>query len=384
MFLNCVSNIYYSIYQTKINSGKLGGGKGLLSNFVNFAAMAVREPILECVPNISEGKDPERIEELANLIASQPGVQLLHKDASPSANRTVFTFAGRPQAVTEAAFQLIRLAAERIDMRHQQGIHPRIGATDVCPLVPLGSMTREEAVRHSLELGARVGEELGIPVYLYEHSARHAHRRTLPQIRKGEYEGLKTRVGDPDWIPDFGPPIEGNSRSGVTVIGARDILVAFNISLDSPDLGLARRIASRIRESGYRKISPEGSIRVPGIFPRLRAIGWYQEDFGKAQVSMNFLDYRKTSPTEVWKVCVELAAESGVNILGSELVGLMPKAVLEDAAMAYRKSRGIADPIREEEGLEDGIRFLGLDHLHPFSIRERILEFNLEDKGIII
>lgn len=346
--------------------------------------MAVPEPILECIPNLSEGQNLSLIQQWAEQIQSVPGVHLLHRDSSASANRTVFTFAGRPEAVTLAAFQLIREGARHIDMRRQKGIHPRIGATDVCPLVPLGSLSMDEAIRYSRELGRRVGEELGIPVYLYEHSALQDHRRSLPQIRKGEYEGLNARVGDPKWVPDFGPPMEADSRSGATVIGARDLLVAFNISLDTADEGIARRIAARIRESGYRKKTEQGTVRVPGIFHGLRAIGWFQEDLGKAQVSMNFLDYRRTSPAMVWKACRDLAAEFGVSLLGSELVGLMPRAVLEEAGRAFREEQGLPDRSSEEENLRDGVRFLGLDHWKPFSLQQRVLEFNLMDKGIIL
>lgn len=348
---------------------------------INFAIMTIPEPILECIPNISEGKDLSKIQELKGLIEAQPGVFLLHQDSSPSAHRTVFTFAGRPQAVCEAAFQLIRRAGELIDMRVHRGIHPRLGATDVCPIVPLGSMTMDQAVHLSIQLGERVGSEAQIPVYLYEHSATKPYRKTLPQIRKGEYEGLEMRQHDPQWAPDFGPALKGGMKSGATVLGARDLLIAFNLTLDTEDVSVARYLATRLRTSGYWEATEKGRVQRPGLFPKLRAIGWYQGDIGKAQVSMNFLDYRQTSPWQVWQTCKKMAEEKGVALLGSELVGLLPKVALLEAGKADAPE---GEDKSEAYWLEAGVRNLRLDYFKPFNIQERILELNLLDKGIII
>ena len=230
-------------------------------------------PILECVPNFSEGRDTAKINAIAEAIRSVQGVHLLHIDSSPSAHRTVMTFAGEPAAVTEAAYQAIRTAGNIIDMTKQQGVHPRIGATDVCPLVPLS-------------------------VYLYEHSAAHDHRRALPDIRKGQYEKFAEKMKLAEWRPDYGPS-EFVANTGAMVLGARDVLVAFNISLKTNEVKHATYIADRIRERGYTEKIDGKKSKIPGLLPKLRAIGWYMEDFHSAQVSMNLLDYRITSPLKV-------------------------------------------------------------------------------------
>jgi len=251
--------------------------------------MTPNRSILECVPNFSEGRDPEKIAAIAEAIRSVPEAHLLHVDVSPAANRTVMTFAGAPEAVTEAAFRGISKAAELIDMREQEGVHPRIGATDVCPLVPLYGMQMEEAVDCARRLGTRVGEELGIPVYLYEYAATADYRRALPDIRKGQYEGLSARMQQPEWRPDYGPAAF-TPASGATVVGARDVLVAFNISIDSKDVTKATYIADRVRERGFVLRNGAERTRVPGRLQKLRAIGWDMGDFDFAQGSMNLLD----------------------------------------------------------------------------------------------
>lgn len=299
-----------------------------------------------------------------------PGQRLLHIDASPAANRTVFTFAGDPEAVTEAAFRAIATAANCIDMRFQKGAHPRLGATDVCPLVPLQGMDMEEAVMWSRRLGERVAAELDIPVYLYEASAAAEHRRALPDVRKGQYEGLALKMQEPGWEPDFGAglPWEQVSRTGATIIGARKVLVAFNISLNTRDERIAAHIARQMRTSSK------------GLLPALRAIGWFMEDFDCAQVSMNLLDYRTTSPLKVWETCTRLAALLGLETLGCEVVGLIPEACVLEAGEALL--RAPADPANKMRWIEAGISYLKLDRVKPFDPKEKILEYALQHAGL--
>ncbi|WP_118972097.1 glutamate formimidoyltransferase [Taibaiella koreensis] len=330
------------------------------------------KPLLECVPNFSEGNDLNVIDRIREAIVAVPGQKLLHIDPSPSANRTVFTFAGQPEAVAEAAFRAIETAGRLIDMRRQQGAHPRIGATDVCPLIPLGGLETAVALSLAEQLGQRVGDELDIPVYLYEQSAKTDYRRALPDIRKGGYEGLQAKMKQAEWQPDYGPSTPQGwgqiSRTGATVIGARNVLVAFNISLDTRDAGIAADIARQMRS------------RNKGLLPMLRAIGWYMADFDCAQVSMNLLDYRITSPLTVWDTCKALAAAYGVVPTGCEVVGLIPEAcVLEAGAAALGKA--IAETSREQV-VAAGIGYLKLDGVKPFAPREKILEYVLEGVGL--
>jgi glutamate formiminotransferase/formiminotetrahydrofolate cyclodeaminase len=327
-------------------------------------------PLLECVPNFSEGTDPKVIEAIRSAIASVPGQKLLHIDPGPSANRTVFTFAGPPEAVVEAAFRAIQVATQLIDMRLQHGAHPRVGSTDVCPLVPLSGMTMQEAVAWSEKLAARVGAELKVPVYLYEYAARAAHRRALPDIRKGQYEGLKNKMQQPGWQPDYGPADWTlAARSGAAIIGARTILVAFNISLNTRDARVAAEIARLMRSSSQ------------GLLPALRAIGWYMEDFDCAQVSMNLLDYRVTSPLKVWDTCRSLAAGYGLEPVGCEVVGLIPEAcILEAGAAALGRSHTAEE---REIFLNAGIAYLRLDQVKPFDPQEKVLEYALAREGLL-
>lgn len=331
--------------------------------------MNVSQPLMECVANFSEGRNPEVIAAIAQAIAGVSGQQLLHQDISPSANRTVMTFAGAPEAVTEAAFRAIKTAGERIDMRTQTGAHPRIGATDVCPLIPLANLTIEAAVLDAQQLGQRVGSELGIPVYLYEYAARAAYRKTLPAIRKGQYEGLLLKMEQEGWQPDYGYPSPQGAahmlQTGATVMGVRDVLVAFNISLDTRDEHTAAAIARKMRSIG-------------GGLPALRAIGWYMDDFDCAQVSMNLLDYRITSPLKVWDTCKALAAEYQVQATGCEVIGLLPEAcVLEAGEAALQQGFSAVD------ALQAGISYLGLDQVKPFNPEEKILEYALRRAGLL-
>lgn len=341
------------------------------------------QPILECVPNFSEGRDEAVLTQIADAIRRVPGAQLLHIDTSPAANRTVMTFAGAPEAVTEAAFLAISTAAQTIDMSRQGGVHPRIGATDVCPLVPLSGLGMAEAIDWAGLLGARVGSELGIPVYLYEYSAKAAHRRALPDIRKGQYEGFAEKMQQPDWAPDYGPA-SWTPKSGATVIGARDVLVAFNISLDSGDQKAAEYIASRIRTRGYFTELEGVRIKVPGMLGKTRAIGWHMADYGQAQVSINLLDYRTTSPLQAWEACREIAATLGLSLAGSEVIGLIPEACLLEAGAFAMRVRG-EEPMEEAEMLvHEAIQYLGLDRLKPFYPKEQVLEYALAGAGLYL
>lgn len=344
--------------------------------------MNTTQPILECVPNFSEGRDMRKIEAIAAAIRNVPQVHLLHIDASPAANRTVMTFAGSPEAVTEAAFQAMKKAAELIDMSMQEGVHPRIGATDVCPLVPLYNMEMSEAIACSKQLGKRAGEELNIPVYLYEYSATSDYRRALPNIRKGQYEGMRKKMKEAQWKPDFGPT-DFNEKTGATVIGARDILVAFNIALNTKDVDIAHEIARKIRESGYIKNENGEKIKVPGLLSKLRAIGWYMQDYELAQVSFNLLDWNITSPLQVWKTCEMLAKEMKVELCGSEVIGLIPEQCLIEAGRYAMDKEGQQQGADKTLLIRKAIELLGLDKLKPFDPQEKVLEYALESAGAI-
>jgi glutamate formiminotransferase/formiminotetrahydrofolate cyclodeaminase len=318
--------------------------------------------IIECIPNFSEGQNEATLQKIATAIESVADVYLLHQDVSPAAHRTVFTFAGKPEAVVEAAFRAIQMAAECIDMRRQFGVHPRIGATDVCPLVPLYGMTMEEADAYAQQLAARVGVELGIPVFMYEFSQAKSYRKALPQIRKGQYEGLKEKMQNADWQPDYGPK-EMNEAAGATVIGTRNILVAFNISLNTNDVAVANWIASEMRANS----------KSANALPKLRAIGWYMADYEQAQVSFNLLDYNTTSPLHVWKRCKDLAAEKNVALIGSEVIGLIPEICLLEAGNFAQQEMGKENSSKEDL-IAKAIDFMGLNRLKPFLPEEKILE----------
>jgi glutamate formiminotransferase/formiminotetrahydrofolate cyclodeaminase len=289
--------------------------------------------LVECVPNFSEGRDREKIKAITQEIEGTPGVRLLDVDPGESTNRTVVTFVGPPEGVKEAAFRAIRKAADLIDMRQHRGAHSRIGATDVCPFVPVSGVTMEDCVQLARELGERVARELGIPVYLYEEAAVRTERRNLASIRAGEYEGLAEKLKDPEWAPDFGQPIF-NPKSGATVIGAREFLIAYNINLNTRDRRLAHEIALNLRESGRAKRDAEGNIirdgdgrpvQLPGRFSHVKAVGWYIEDYGLAQVSINFTNYKLSPVHLVFDEAVKEAEKRGLRVTGSELVGLVPK-----------------------------------------------------------
>lgn len=329
--------------------------------------------LLECVPNFSEGRNLAIIESIAQAIRQVEGVNLLHVDPGFDANRTVMTFVGSPQAVIEAAFQSIKTAAELIDMRQHQGAHPRIGATDVCPLIPISGLSMDEVVILAEQLGARVGKELQIPVYLYEYAATAEHRRNLAHIRQGEYEGLAQKIQLPEWKPDYGPS-EGTFPAGATVMGARKFLVAYNVNLNTSDVAIAKQIAEKVRESGYVTIDENGrKQRFPGRCPGVKAIGWYMPEYGKAQVSMNITDLDQTPLHLAFEACRQEAEKLGVTVTGSELIGLAPLRVFLEAGQYFNPYETDADRL-----IEATIIHLGLRELGEFERGQRILEYQVK------
>ncbi len=336
-------------------------------------------PLLECIPNISEGRDAEVIAAVAKAIEQVDGVYLLEVDPGVSANRTVFTFAGNPAAVVEGAFQCIATTASLIDMRNHTGIHPRMGATDVCPLVPLAGLSLDEADRYAQQLAARVGEELGIPVYLYEHSATAPHRKNLAHIRSGEYEGFREKIQDPRWIPDAGP-MTFQPRVGQTVIGARPFLLAYNLNLDTTEVALAQEIARGIRESGRLVTQAGRKVRVPGLLKGVKAIGWYVEEYGFAQVSTNITRLAQTGLHEVFETTQKLATRYEVRVTGSELVGMIPQSALLSAADAYQIPPDL-DPVSRMEKVAEK---LGLNQLGNFRLADKVISLRLKALGAAI
>lgn len=331
--------------------------------------------LLECVPNFSEGRNPDVIESIAAAIRQIAGVKLLHIDPGYDANRTVMTFVGPPSAVVEAAFQSIRTASQLIDMRQQQGTHPRIGATDVCPLVPIAGMSLNEAVVLARALGQRVGSELNIPVYLYEDAAQDPQRRNLATIRQGEYEGLAQKIRQPEWAPDYGPTQEP-FPAGATVIGARKFLIAYNVNLNTTDVSLAKRIAEKVRASGHKVKDEQGNIQqIPGRCPGVKAIGWYMPSYGKAQVSMNITDLDLTPVHEAFVACQQEAQHLGVEVTGSELIGLAPLRVFLEAGHYFAPNESGLDRL-----IEIAIVHLGLRELEGFDPAHRILELCIQNE----
>ncbi|MBC7349508.1 MAG: glutamate formimidoyltransferase [Candidatus Aminicenantes bacterium] len=349
--------------------------------------------IVECVPNFSEGRDREKIQSIVREIESTPGVKLLDVDPGQATNRTVVTFVGSPEGVKEAAFKAIRKAAEVIDMSQHKGAHPRIGATDVCPFVPVSGVTMEDCIGLAHELGKQVGEELGIPVYLYEEAATRPERKNLASIRAGEYEGLADKLKDPDWQPDYGPAVF-NPRTGATVIGAREFLIAYNINLNTRDRKIAQEIASYLRESGRPKKDRNGHIvydkkgqpvKVPGKFRAVKAVGWYIDEYGLAQISINFTNYKITPPHLVFDEACRLAEKLGVRVTGSELVGLIPLEALLMAGRYYLEKQGKSPGVPEKELVRIAVRSLGLSDIVPFDPARKIIEYQFppDDKSLI-
>ena len=352
----------------------------------------MQKQLIECVPNISEGRDKAKIEAIAQVVQTVEGVTLLDIDPGKATNRTVITFVGEPAQVIEAAFLLIKKAAQLIDMSKQTGAHPRFGATDVCPLVPISNISLEETATYAHALGERVGKELGIPGYFYEIAAKEEKRKNLANCRQGEYEGLAKKLTDPSWKPDFGPSEFNDSvaKTGVTAISARDFLIAYNVNLNSTSTRRANAIAFDIREAG--RIKREGNpitgkqlkdengepIRIPGKLKAVKGIGWYIEEYGIAQISYNLTNITITSMHEAFDQTCKAALTRGLRVTGSELVGLVPLQAMLDAADYYLVKQQRSLGVAESEKIKIAIKSLGLDDLKPFHPRERIIEYVLD------
>ncbi|MFH1830075.1 MAG: glutamate formimidoyltransferase [Pseudomonadota bacterium] len=338
--------------------------------------------IVECVPNFSEGRNKETIEAIATAVRSVSGVSLLDVDPGHATNRTVYTFAGPPDEVMEAAFLAIKVGSELIDMRTHKGSHARQGACDVCPFVPVAGITMEECVDLAKRLGKRVGEELDIPVYLYANAATRPERVRMPDIRAGEYEALEEKLTKPEWKPDFGQP-KFNAKSGATVIGARPFLIAYNINLNSTNVKLAKKIANVIRETGKLKRDEEGNVvrkpdgtaeRIPGMFKEVQGTGWLIPEYNRAQVTVNILNIDEAPLYKVYDACCDLAAKFGCRITGSEIVGMVPKRVLTEAGLHYLKKQGSTTGVSEDEIIRTAILTLGLSDVAPFDPKHKIIE----------
>lgn len=343
--------------------------------------------LVECVPNFSEGRDLAKIRSITNEIEATPKVKLLDVDPGESTNRTVVTFIGTPEAAKEAAFRAIKKAAEVIDMSKHSGAHSRIGATDVCPFVPVTGVTMEDCVQLAHDLGERVGRELGIPVYLYEEAAQKPDRKNLATIRIGQYEGLEEKLKDPEWAPDYGEAVF-NARAGATVIGAREFLIAYNINLNTKDRALARHIAFNLRERGRAKRDENGkiirdkngkAINIPGKFKEVKAVGWYVEDYGIAQISINFTNYKISPPYLVFDEAIKEAEQIGLRVTGSELVGLIPKEAMLMAGRYYLDKQGKSPGVPEEELIRTAVISLGLNDVVPFETEKKIIEYQFTE-----
>lgn len=335
--------------------------------------MSPETPLIECVPNFSEGRDAGVVKAIAASIEGVPGARLLGVEPDKDYNRTVVTFVGGPQEVSEAAFRAVRTASELIDMRRHKGEHPRIGATDVVPFVPVSGVSMADCVRIASEFGKRVAGELHIPIYLYEEAATTPERRNLSAIRKGEYEGLEQKLKDPAWRPDFGEPVF-NARSGATVTGARVFLIAYNVNLNTPSKELAHAIAMAIRESGRTVKDQHGqSTKIPGSLRSVKAMGVLLERFNIAQVSMNLTDFNVTPPHAAYEEVKKEAQKLGIAATGSEIVGLIPKQALVMAGKFYT-----GRDASEEELIGTAIQSLRLSQLEPFDPKKKVIEYIIE------
>ena len=345
--------------------------------------------IIECVPNFSEGRDMTIIKQITDEIEKTDGVRLLDVDPGKATNRTVVTFVGHPKAVIDAAYQAIKKAAELIDMSKHSGEHPRMGATDVCPLIPISGISMEETAAYAHQLGKRVGESLHIPVFMYESAATKPERQNLATIRAGEYEGMAAKLKDPKWYPDYGTSTF-NEKAGATVIGARDFLVAYNVNLNTTSVRRANSVAFDVRENGRIKTDAKGKnmlddsgepIRIPGACKSVKAIGWYIEEYGIAQISMNLTNIQKTPLHIAFDECCKSAQSRGLRVTGSELVGLVPKSVLTDAGKHFLKQQKRSIGVSEKELIHIAVRTLGLDELSPFDPSKKVIEYLMEDKS---
>lgn len=348
--------------------------------------------LIECVPNFSEGRDMEKIKQITDEIESVEGIMLLDVDPGRDTNRTVVTFVGEPEAVCEAAFRAVRKAAQVLDMSNHSGAHPRMGATDVCPLVPVSGVTMEEAAEYARGLARRIGEELLLPVYCYESAAFEENRRNLANIRAGEYEGLKKKLEDPAWKPDFGPA-RFDAGAGAVIVGARDFLVAFNVNLNTTSVRRANAIAFDVRERGREKREGnpitgkvvrdgEGNpVMVPGSLKAVKAIGWYIPEYGFAQISMNLTNIGVTPVHIAFDEVCRKAEARGVRVTGSELVGLIPLNAMLDAGRYFLHRQQRSAGVSDEELIRTAVRSMGLSELKPFNPEEKIIEYILRDKS---
>jgi glutamate formiminotransferase / formiminotetrahydrofolate cyclodeaminase len=333
--------------------------------------------LIECVPNFSEGRDMSVIKQITDVIESVEGICLLNIDAGKAANRTVITFIGEPQAVVKAAFLAIEKAAALIDMAQQTGEHPRIGATDVCPLIPIAHISMAETVEWAKRLGKMVGNPLSIPVFLYEAAATKPERKNLATIRAGEYEGLKEKLKKADWQPDFGPAFF-NPQAGATVIGARDFLIAYNVNLNTTSVELAHAVACDVREKGRIVVDEKGhKIQVKGQYKSLKALGWYIQEYGVAQVSMNVTNINITPLHTAFEACCKSAEKYGLRVTGSELIGLLPKRVLIEAGIYFLQKQNMPTAIAETDIIHIAIKTLGLGELASFDPQKRVIEYLL-------
>jgi len=342
--------------------------------------------IIECVPNFSEGRDSEKIAQITGLIESVAGVRLLNVDPGKATNRTVVTFVGEPEAVIEAAFQAIRKAGELIDMSTHTGEHPRMGATDVCPLIPISGISMEETAAYAQQLAKRVGEELKLPVYLYEEAQSIPGRKNLSVIRAGEYEGFFKKILQPEWKPDFGPAVM-DAKRGATVIGARDFLIAYNVNLNTTSTRRANAVAFDVREAG--RVKRENGqvvkdahgqpVNIPGSLKSVKAIGWFIEEYGIAQISMNLTNIRMTPLHIAFDEVCERARDRGLRVTGSELVGLVPLQALTEAGKYFLRKQNRSVGVSEKALIDMAVRTMGLDELTPFKPEERVIEYLLQD-----
>ena len=348
------------------------------------------QPLIECVPNFSEGRDPAVLKQITDAIEAVEGVKLLDVDPGKATNRTVVTFVGAPEPVIEAAFQAMKKASEVIDMSKHSGEHPRMGATDVCPLIPIAHITMEEVAEWAHKLAKRAGEELGIPIYMYESAATKPAWRNLATVRSGEYEALPDKLGQPEWKPDYGPA-KFNATAGATAVGARDFLIAYNVNLNTTSVRRANSVAFDVREQG--RVKREGgkvsgavlkdengnALREPGKCKGVKGIGWYIEEYGIAQISMNITDVRQTPLHIAFEACRESANRRGMRVTGSELVGLVPLQVMLDAGHYFLQQQRRSLGASEEEVIKIAVKSMGLDELSPFDPKQKIIEYQLAE-----
>jgi glutamate formiminotransferase/formiminotetrahydrofolate cyclodeaminase len=350
------------------------------------------QPLVECVPNFSEGRDPAVLKQITDVIEAVEGVKLLDVDPGKATNRTVVTFVGAPEPVIEAAFQAMKKASEVIDMSKHSGEHSRMGATDVCPLIPIANITMEEVAEWAHKLAKRAGEELGIPIYMYESAATKPAWRNLATVRSGEYEALPDKLGKPEWKPDYGPA-KFNATAGATAVGARDFLIAYNVNLNTTSVRRANSVAFDVREQG--RVKREGgevsgavlkdengnALREPGKCKGVKGIGWYIEEYGIAQLSLNLTNINITPVHKAFDEACERARERGIRVTGSEIVGLMPLRCLTEAADYFLRKQERSLGISESEKVKIAVKSLGLDDLGPFDARKKVIEYMIEDGG---